>query len=524
MIKLSKVFIFTLVIPVLNAAAAYSQDPFSDAAQEQTNRSYTENPASINSDTKTFKSSMEALRMNSEQRGLEGLTVTEKSNDSTVYAPMAGFADTLFSKAHANQLGVVLASPMVLYNTTLQLTEPAVAAGLNNSVSQGYGSLHTRYLAEDNYMKQLERDPETKQIMQRAYSQCVANLIRDRATSATEDKIGWIEAQSICMADRVKSIESVSGSGKNFNDLGGKDVAVGFDFNFDRSWDISAGDKHLIRLSDYILKESNVESLGGASLDEYRNAFANLLGDYVFELDTAQGNAGRSASRELKYHLEAAKTPRQEWLKDRSLQNYGTLMGLLGDMCVKRAVDPDKSSLDGNSFCQAAAQKGGSTLRRQFVSLSFVGYEFNCSMLESLFMAFSWENPQTNGASTQQDCSIFMNPMSYEDLVSFDGKGAPAATAKTAHTYVINLVGEISIGQMYLVVMNINQVIDNLTNVNAYFAKTFATQLVKNFVGEQDLYSSYTSIINNIKSLKVNIEQYNSLGGNRGSRFRLAAH
>ena len=345
--------IFLGILIILFSFASHSavaQNIFEKDVENRNIKNLSQDPRALDPKLRHSEASPEGYRLRSQEERTENIAPNISRHAVNVYAPMAGLSDTLFSQAHADQLSTILSSPVVLYSTTMLLTEPAVAGGVNNALSHAHGSLHSRYLAEEQFMRQLDSNPETKQVSLRNYSDCVANYIRERTKfpvqpgsppmpDFTNDTVSWIEAQSKCMADRIKSVDSIGGT--QFNQVGDTPTALtgkGFDFaneitnpKFHNNSTATGLEDSQIYLTDYIFNQFDYSSFG-VSILGLRSAFEQLLGNYIFTLDRETGGV-RSASRELKYRKTAPTRPRDEWLLEKEESIYGKLMFILGEYC-----------------------------------------------------------------------------------------------------------------------------------------------------------------------------------------------
>jgi hypothetical protein len=493
-----------------------TENEFTEQADIQTEQHYMQNPAGQNPGNKMERSSTEKIRLESERVGVAALAPDQLTHRANVHAPMAGVSDFMYSKEHANQIGKSLGSPMVLYHATMLLTEPAVAGAVHNSFMEGYGSLGNRYLAEENFVHELESDPQSRQILLPAYRECVANQLRDHAGSVSgttsADRKSWIEAQSVCMGDRSDSIGKVNNKPNNeFNNLNGS----GFDFYMDPNhphWQNKPGAGNEIRLTDYLFNRSNWQIVA-VDLDALKKSFQEMLGDYEFKVEdapTASGGSGapvgRSASRELSFTRVEATKPRKEIYKDAENANYETIMDLVYQRCdYNRAAAPSPGGGGGNNtvklpFCDAKK----ATLKPEFLKVSFVGYEFDCNMVEDLFKIFTFENPNMETLSgkggAKIDCSV-VSGGDYENLHQNPD------TIKSGHARVLFLAEQVTLGQVYNTIYNIQQVVENVSITQPEFVRNFSYQLLNEFMGTGDLSGKYQKVLAKIELFREKISE-----------------
>ncbi len=532
--SLVTLIILSLILVISSKSFAQeseSKDPFDlDPFGLQTNEGIeraneSTNPDSLDPNLVSLQSSQsETLKVESDSTPAESLRTDELSVNSAVYAPMAGMADTMFSKAYANQTSHFLASPMVLYNTTMQLTEPAVAAGVHNSTMQSYGALQARYLAEQNFIIKLDKDPDTKLIMLRAYTDCVASLIRK--TGSTEDEVTWIEAQSRCMADRAKNIEALnSGStgGRNFDNISPVGVTgEGYDFTYDASnpnVEASDGDgggspgggapvktqTNSILLTDFLFDASSSTKV--KDVDQFKTSFAKLFGDYNIEFD---GNSKvRSANRTLKTTLIQAKPEaRAKFKNDKAEFVFDTINGLLKKRCKHKAQAD--SLVNDNLFCRVEPN-----IKDKFIDISFIGYGFNCSMLEGLYLTFTYDNPALFGSASDAACDKVFSK-TYAEFSSFGSKSNPLTKIKGGYEFVIRLTDQISSGQIYQYIDIVSSKVEELTGSNKIFALNLAHKLIREFIGGKNLNQLLLNTVYDIAAVKKKIDDLNDVKGGQG--------
>ena len=128
--------------------------------------------------------------------------------DSTINfkGPVGGVEAILENSADLSKvLNDQLTSPLAVQEITWHLTEPGVAAGMASAASHALQVSNGRVLAEDNFYKQLEYMGESRDVLIRAYQQCM------RAYGIIGDRTGWAEAQRQCMRDVSKNASGVSG-------------------------------------------------------------------------------------------------------------------------------------------------------------------------------------------------------------------------------------------------------------------------------------------------------------------------
>lgn len=427
----------------------------------------------------------------------------ENRHSINIYAPMAGFSDTMFSKAHANQLSSVIASPMVLYNTTMLLTEPGVAGGIQNSVMQGFSSLQTRYLAEEQFNRQLDNHPETKELIYRAYQECVSQIIRgyeNEGGAPTPDSASWIAAQSYCMADRLKNMGD--SGGENFDTLVGNGFSFGHDpahINTNGSGRVS--DPNTIYLSDYIFGwAAKIGAIDSSSVDELQQGFRALVGDYKFTLDNTpltqpgQTSAGRSSSREVRWSKADAGITGEEWYRDDVEKTYATLMGIMEKRCVYGYQVPN----GGNPSLTVSDLfwRSNSVSPAELLDLSMNGFKFTPGMGDEIYNLFN-NTMQLEGRADQSICADLAAYPGSDSSITVLAKDNGKVKANDGHRAAFFLAQKIGLARIFGVLKQCEQVGLSLSSGSQFnnFIKNFTLQLIYEKAGTTDLDAAYASFV-----------------------------
>lgn len=521
-------FLLTTSFSLLLAAApAFSQGPsgnmFRDSAREmikgEMKNPYNLDPTNQNGNIDDLRGKMmpcvdgncgAAGNITDDAQMLGELSPGTSKRSANVYAPMAGFTDTMFSQAYVNMMSKSLASPMALYNITLLMTEPGVAGGLNSAALQSYNSVTNRYLAEQHLNTQFDANPETAEILKRAYVECVANSIRLRPPhgnpqgGAQFDEASWIEAQSRCMGDRIDSLASLGSGGANFEMINRPNKKVGFDLGFDRSSDYwhtgQNGDTaayQSIRLTDYLFNEATDRAsshqqndsglLDYGDIRAIKDDFYSLVGDYVFFLNSDSAQGERSASVELHYKREYPQSNVREWLSNRQHIVYNNIMEFVLRRCMFEASD-------GGTFCSPSVHTPD-----QFVDVSTRGFVFDCSLTEMIYREFEQVYPQIGDLNPKNSiarCQV-LNPGGDSSLQTVLGSGNWAKPYDT----VLYLSNQIATSQIYLTMMYVNSIVENMTNQvgSNHFIAKYASQLIYDVVGSGDLQERYRGMMADIR-------------------------
>ncbi|MCO6431645.1 MAG: hypothetical protein J5J00_12350 [Deltaproteobacteria bacterium] len=432
---------------------------------------------------------------------LPRLQPDKRRHGVNIYGPMSGFSDTMYSKMHAQQLSSIMASPVVLYNTTMMLVEPAVASGVQNSAMFGLNSIQSRYLAEMTFMDSLDSQPDTKEIVLRMYNECVADSIRyrDRVADADakKDAISWIEAQSRCMADRLKNVHEVWG-GANFDKIGsstsGDGTGIGFSFWNDtahKSWLAGSGsaDREIITLTDYVFNESNIDDLkiSAGELNGVKKNFQELFGDYEFTVDKQEAG-NRSSSREIKYKKISPTIPFEKLYFNRFTEIFKKIMTMVEKQC--KYTPPGAQPFEpSNLYCTKGGQVGDIN---EFVAVSTHGYQFDCAMLAMLWQRFAADFPEIES----KQCGK-LNPSGESDPATlFDNH----KKIKTGHRAVAFLASKIALAQIYSTAMHVNSVLNNMASHGGFngYVKLYGSQLIYSAIGSDNYMADYVSIMDSI--------------------------
>lgn len=132
--------------------------------------------------------------------------------------PGRGLTDMMQSDAVADQRSELMESKNALLNITWNMVEPAVAAGMHNSMIQAEQGLLNRYMSELAFISQINSKPMMRELVGDPYFECIAN----RMTDSGNDKNGWVEAMAICMGDKLEK-----GEGRPFDKVEGDPYKYG---------------------------------------------------------------------------------------------------------------------------------------------------------------------------------------------------------------------------------------------------------------------------------------------------------
>ncbi|MDC0358777.1 hypothetical protein OAO01_08175 [Oligoflexia bacterium] len=126
----------------------------------------------------------------------------KRKSSVTAFDPMAGFHTTMTSQAYTDGVNGLLSSPMSILQVAWLMTEPAVSMGVANAMKISNGFLHSRYLADQSFLKRADATPETRQIILESYNNCIARHMQgigeDYKDTGNPPK-SWVEAQSLCL-------------------------------------------------------------------------------------------------------------------------------------------------------------------------------------------------------------------------------------------------------------------------------------------------------------------------------------
>jgi hypothetical protein len=424
-----------------------------------------------------------------------------------IYAPMAGFADIMNSKVYFDLSTNTLPGPLSLYRVAMGLTEPAIALGHHQASIETSAHLTNRYLAEEALFRNAnsDADPETRQMKIVSYTNCIANKIRERGSvtsgSADEDQAGWIDAMSRCMADRIESIEKYSKSAAPFNTLDTM-TNPGYDFwyhpdnnsNFTGlGVDAGSDDRNEIYLTSLLFNSTNIRD--GATINKIKKDFRDLYGDYKFILDknstSASASATRSASRDLKYEKVAPTKTVNEWVQESHKEIFKDIVGMVSARC-KELIRPEGLRQDPftqKSFCRAAGNSAIDT--DKMISVSAIGYQMDCSMVDMLVHKFNL-SAEVQNRTNINICDLKTDPNEVTQNKT--------VTGREGYRAVDALARGVSTAQILGVAVQTKQIVNTVATTSGldHIKLKFANQLIMEQVGYYEPAEALDEIVSEI--------------------------
>ncbi len=240
------------------------------------------------------------------------------------YSPMSGFADTMNSVAHVNQLSKMLTSPASLFGVTLYMTEPGVAAGANDMFVYANQTLQNRYHADRQYMDQMTANPLTYEINMRLFHQCVHDKLNPKTGSGTQ-KMPWVQAQSACMHDRLEAMD-----GENtFKDIPDAEMDFSSDPNHGskNKWSPTKAEDSMT-LTEYIFGQEWTASYATGYREQLLQDWRKIIGDYRFQIAPIE-----NGSTNIRYVKVPGTQPLHELYKKQTEEVFKNLLWLMRYRC-----------------------------------------------------------------------------------------------------------------------------------------------------------------------------------------------
>jgi len=308
------------------------------------------------------------------------------------FAPMDGFADIISGKVYADQVKEFIDSALPTSLIALNLTEPAVGAGMAAAMQHANSSVHSRYLAEQHLVNQASANPQTRQMILEAYNGCVHRHITNQ--------MGWAQAQSKCMRERTKAAS-------NFDSVGDK-PEDGFKF-FDSPNHNDENEPWNTTVVNYIFNFLTQAAQGNTTLkdeiDKKRVAFLKEFGDV--ELELKQDNEGNKSTLTTK-RIAPTSSPKDVY-KDLVHNKYAALLTLMKGRCDRvsetdsfhDAFHPTKNAY--SAFWVGFYEEGNN--KDLFATLSIEGFGMSAIVLDELYARY------VNLASTDADNNPECQPL-----------------------------------------------------------------------------------------------------------------
>jgi hypothetical protein len=429
-----------------------------------------------------------------------------------------------------------LKSPLAIQNITWSLTEPGVAAGMQQATTQGLLLSQNKMLAEQNFLNQLNYHPEIRDPVAQAYLACVANS--GGASNGNGDADGWTEAIANCMKD--------NGVGKGLTFAEDPNHVVlegGFE------GEALAERDRTIFLSEYLFTQEAYRAGSGSSVMslegfiKIQKDFKKYIGDLQIAIHPRIGEGGESPGQDISFAKIPAQTTATDYLKNKDSEGnpgrieqvYNMLLGVMYDRC--KFLNPSGSGATSGSGSAADAKEiwvGGNKPddRREFKEneaktnfwknkelfkeevqkeLSIEGFPFNESFGELVY------NRTIKGKTCgviDPKSSVFM--YKYTNLTVKDDR--ILATPEQRYLYAIAF--RIARAQVIDSLITMEEFISNLTvgTFDNNFVKPRALQLIYEAVGTNDLRGLYETNLLKYADLVKEMVEYVAEGSGSGGR------
>lgn len=369
----------------------------------------------------------------------------ERKKGFYALVPGRGLNDIMDSEGIVDQRSELMESKNALLNITWNMVEPAVAAGMHNAMVQSEQSLHSRYLAEANYIKQLSLFPHMQKVVLDGYFECFGNKMNDSGGGGDEAK--WIEAMHFCMAD---SLEKSSGNSDGFSDAGeGFQMADSRNHPKTRAKDgTGAGskaasqsdradevckediDKNAVCLTHWLVKQEEIQDK-----EEFIKHYHKYIGDVVFEVPEAED--ATPGFRILSYRLLKFTKDEggPEVVYGKLIESrYKSLLNTMKEYCewIKKAGGGGASGWQ-SAFTHDPEFKDGSQdfwIEKKgedfWVDMSVPGFGFTPALGDALFEMFK---RNSDVEEKNMECK-FLDPGEEENTPKKYGTKDPASSEK----------------------------------------------------------------------------------------------
>ena len=434
----------------------------------------------------------------------EGAPFKPASRDAklSMYGAVTGLQGNLNDQQFASSLNENLASPLAVQNITWALTEPGVAAGMQQALVQGMLLSQNKMTSEQNFLTQLSFYPEIRDPVARAYLSCV--------NANTAD--AWSNAIAKCMAD--KGFEKEGAGGLDFV----KDPNFGWTRNLTLPGQADKGstEGNKMYLSEYLFTVEATASArakgtisGLMGIEDIRLFFQKYVGDIEFKIVPPSELAGINDTGQIaatplvRYTKLPATTSISDYMMGTRLpKTYKGLLRLMYGYCLHRngqQVPPPVGASSANPPADLGNVSPVDTAVKEAIdrwaSDSYFGDSQKVSddqlkELSTEDFTFIEAYAKALGIFTLAvSCSDF-NPDSTNYAYAIE-KMAPARRkyARPDQQFLYAIAFRIARGQVLDTLVKIQEFINSLTigTFNETFMKIRGTQLIYEAAGSDDL-------------------------------------
>jgi len=415
------------------------------------------------------------------------------------YSPLEGFVDIMTSPLYANQIPTYLAGPMSLSLIALNLTEPAVGAGITSAMQHVNQSVQSRYLAEQQFIQQAKANPESSQMIIEAYNRCVYKHMSSRGGM----EMGWVQAQSKCLTERTTPqavpFAVAGGSGFTFFDL-----PEHVSNNPLMAQDPDELLQNRISVVDYLFNLALtdwVPPLASTSvpptLPERKASFIRNFGNVLLELPDAVTGSLSGGAREVNVRRKLPTVSPYEEHANLRRDNYHVILSMMYQQCVDYTI-PFAGAHD--AFSHLKPDRRGfwideDRFKDQIRELSIPGFQINPIILDALYRLYEERKPEMPQNVT--DCNSLSPFGEHHQPGSWEFTGFKPSKYHRAYLILADRLATAQIFLRFDAAMRFVESLPASSNVDSLVRK-YAIQLVQS-TAKTDIPSAY---MQNLQALR----------------------